>query len=311
MIQLKYVGILLVTILVLARSEGDRIRRSYAPNWNMWRGIINQPYMYPLNYQYAYPIIQRVHPTISTKRVTTEQITSQPTTPTIANTISTTTTIEPTTTAEPTTTNTTTTVTNDSQNEFERSFTLTPTANNSNILQKCKNVRFKSLRDSCIRVAQNPILKGMDDVKGYIGEEENNQPTLLITRGFSFLKPTLGTQTICNEPETCPDYTVDDRPTRKNLLSLSPWVMCREYDPNRFPQWINVAKCLCGGCINYRTGQEEVGDVVSQELRVDINVLKKDILTRTFGQCTRKTCREEVQSVAIGCHCALADLRVK
>ncbi|XP_039268648.1 interleukin-17D-like [Styela clava] len=106
----------------------------------------------------------------------------------------------------------------------------------------------------------------------------------------------------------CPDGEELKR-TDDNMSSLSPWKYCMQYDSLRYPQWINVAQCLCSGCLHPFTGAEIHGNVLSKEIHVEINVLRKFSLKHPFSKCNRKICEETTQKIPIGCHCQIANVQ--
>lgn len=173
--------------------------------------------------------------------------------------------------------------------------------NQTEILEECNKIGVKDLREICVRVATNPILKKMSGVRAYAAA----QPRYTTSRGFAFDNGPSLKQVICGEEEGCPVYNPSGINQFAGIRSLSPWTMCHEFDPNRFPQWLNKAKCLCDGCISAVDGKEDKRNVYSQKLAVDIAVLRKDNAMMDFSQCTRSTCREGVETISIGCHCAL------
>lgn len=105
--------------------------------------------------------------------------------------------------------------------------------NQTEILEECNKIRVKSLREICIRVATNPILKKMSGVRAYAAE----QPRYTTSRGFgSDSNPRLKL-VICGEEEGCPVYNPNHMNQFSGIRSLSPWKTCREFDPNR---WRNL-----------------------------------------------------------------------
>lgn len=134
-----------------------------------------------------------------------------------------------TTTATTTTTTTTTTPEPTTENTMDlRTTAILSSARKSDILKKCSNIRDENLAEVCRRVAKNPILQAMEKngngTRGLLGLEE-------LALGRKLFVPS---QIKCDATIACPGYKRGNgKRTDKNLLSLSPWVMCTEFDALR------------------------------------------------------------------------------
>lgn len=100
--------------------------------------------------------------------------------------------------------------------------------NQTEILEECRKIRVKDLREICIRVATNPILKKMSGVRAYAA----SQPRYTTSRGIAFRNNPGITQEICDNKRKCPTYNPND--INSGVRSLSPWEMCHEFDGNRY-----------------------------------------------------------------------------
>lgn len=96
---------------------------------------------------------------------------------------------------------------------------------NSEMFQKCSNIKHKLLAELCRRVAKNPILQAMErngrGVRGRIGLEELVRGSIRSNKVY------------CSSPKVCPSYHTEDDEILNKMQSLSPWMICSEYDSNR------------------------------------------------------------------------------
>nr|XP_039268145.1 uncharacterized protein LOC120343101 [Styela clava] len=90
----------------------------------------------------------------------------------------------------------------------------------------------------------------------------------------------------------------------KHQMSISPWDYYVDYDPLRFPEKILFARCLCQGCINIATGNEDFS-LASELLTTEESVIMRKSASITFSSCDSKTgdCELKVIEIPIGCHC--------
>lgn len=95
---------------------------------------------------------------------------------------------------------------------------------------------------------------------------------------------------------------------RSNRRSLSPWTYSINHDENRIPADIPEARCLCSGCINPFTMQEDLS-------MSSILIYSKIPVRRRFCENNlaglrgrrRKKCHKEytavMENIAVGCTC--------
>uniref|UniRef100_A0A8C5MKU6 Interleukin 17B n=1 Tax=Leptobrachium leishanense TaxID=445787 RepID=A0A8C5MKU6_9ANUR len=93
-----------------------------------------------------------------------------------------------------------------------------------------------------------------------------------------------------------------------NRRSLSPWTYVINHDENRIPVDIPEARCLCTGCINPFTMQEDLS-MSSIPIHSKIPVRRRLCDTSSQGLRTRKRkkCHKEyiavMENIAVGCTC--------
>ncbi|XP_039269948.1 interleukin-17B-like [Styela clava] len=79
-----------------------------------------------------------------------------------------------------------------------------------------------------------------------------------------------------------------------NMKSTSPWVIEKNIDPNRRPRVILSAKCLCKGCIDPATRQENLS-LASVQVKAPVQV---------YFRKKRRWIRETVMN-STGCTCVM------
>ncbi|KAM3924285.1 interleukin-17B [Leptodactylus fuscus] len=93
-----------------------------------------------------------------------------------------------------------------------------------------------------------------------------------------------------------------------NRRSLSPWAYSINHDENRIPVDIPEARCLCSGCINPFTMQEDLS-MSSIPIYSKIPVRRRFCETSSPGLRgrRRKKCHKEytavMENIAVGCTC--------
>ncbi|KAG8439261.1 hypothetical protein GDO86_005471 [Hymenochirus boettgeri] len=93
-----------------------------------------------------------------------------------------------------------------------------------------------------------------------------------------------------------------------NRRSLSPWAYSINHDENRIPTDIPEARCLCTGCVNPFTMQEDLS-MSSIPIYSKIPVRRRLCVGSTSGirERRRKKCHKEyvavMENIAVGCTC--------
>ncbi|XP_074550967.1 interleukin-17F-like [Halichoeres trimaculatus] len=85
--------------------------------------------------------------------------------------------------------------------------------------------------------------------------------------------------------------------------ALSPWRYRVHQDPDRIPDKICIAECLCEGCI--MNGKED-NSYNSKPLEVNMLVYKK---TKCQGDANRYRMTRALIKVAVGCVCVMPDIK--
>uniref|UniRef100_A0A8C5PPC6 Interleukin 17C n=1 Tax=Leptobrachium leishanense TaxID=445787 RepID=A0A8C5PPC6_9ANUR len=86
-----------------------------------------------------------------------------------------------------------------------------------------------------------------------------------------------------------------------NNRSISPWIYEIDYDENRFPQKLAVARCLCEGCIRAQSiGVSEYRGLVSLPIEQSMLVLRRKPCTQVHTY----TFEPEYIKIRVACTCA-------
>ncbi|XP_039267381.1 uncharacterized protein LOC120342569 [Styela clava] len=166
--------------------------------------------------------------------------------------------------------------------------------NHEGLLRQCEYFPTPRLRQLCERIAENPIIVSMKEkVRGHL---KQLPWTTQITKSDIPLEGQQGLK--------CPDYSHQTPYVQPHDRSLSPWKMMPDFDVQRYPQWIPVARCMCKGCIDQRSGKENKA-FVSKEIKVKVRFLRMNSTHSSFRQCTDSTCYASDEDIAVGCHCAI------
>lgn len=67
---------------------------------------------------------------------------------------------------------------------------------------------------------------------------------------------------------------------------------------------MNMAQCLCKGCIDKITGKEDMS-LVSEVITTSITVLRKKSKETSFEDCNKNTCGKKTFDIPVACHCSL------
>lgn len=90
---------------------------------------------------------------------------------------------------------------------------------------------------SCRTISHNHILGAMNNgTKGLVGEEEmqeQNRMEKISNTVKGFLGNYSHSMTICDTNENCKDHATGNADDERMSMNLTPWKMCREYNPLR------------------------------------------------------------------------------